>query len=118
MSGSRPHLHHSWFRCTQLRFCAAIVLWRSPGAERTDKHNVPRDEALSAMSHAHAIFPNFQATRGGFNRSPTLFIGPSRYGTLEVIAIVTPPADVHIFHVMALRESTRKSVDYEEGDQS
>jgi hypothetical protein len=60
------------------------------------------------MSHAHAIFPTFQATRGGFNRSPTLFIGPSRYGTLEVIAIVTPPADVHIFHVMALRESTRK----------
>jgi hypothetical protein len=43
------------------------------------------------MSHAHAIFPNFQAARGGFNRSPTLFIGPSRYGTLEVIAIVTHP---------------------------
>jgi hypothetical protein len=38
--------------------------------------------------------------------------------TLEVIAIVTPPADMHIFHVMALRESTRNSVDYEEGDQS
>ena len=87
-------------------------------SESADKHNVPRDEALYAMSHAHAIFPNFQAARGGFNRSPTLFIGPSRYGTLEVIAIVTPPADVYIFHVMPLRESTRKSVDYEEGDQS
>jgi hypothetical protein len=87
-------------------------------SESADKHNVPRDEALYAMSHARAIFPNFQAARGGFNRSPTLFIGPSRYGTLEVIAIVTPPTDVHIFHVMALRESTRKSVDYEEGDQS
>jgi hypothetical protein len=70
------------------------------------------------MSHAHAIFPTFQATPGGLNRAPTPFIGPSRYGTLEVIAIVTPPADVHIFHVMPLRESTRKSVDYEEGDQS
>ena len=67
--------------------------------------------------HAHGIFPNFQAARGGFNRSPTLFIGPSRHGTLEVIAIVTPPADVHIFHVMALRESTRNSVNYEERDQ-
>jgi hypothetical protein len=87
-------------------------------SESVDKHNVPRDEALYAMSHAHAIFPNFQAARGGSNRSPTLFIGPSRYGTLEVIAIVTPPADVHIFRVMALRKSTRNSVDYEEGDQS
>ena len=87
-------------------------------SESADKHNVPRDEALYAMSQAHAIFPNFQPARGGFNRSPTLFIGPSRYGTLEVIAIVTPPTDVHIFHVMPLRESTRKSVDYEEGDQS
>jgi hypothetical protein len=87
-------------------------------SESADVHNVPRDEALYAMSHAHAIFPNFQATRGEFNRSPTLFIGPSRYGTLEVIAIVTPPTDVHIFQVMPLRESTRNSVDYEEGDQS
>jgi len=117
MSGSRPHLHHFGLRWTQPKFCVTIVQWRSPG-QSADKHNVPRDEALYAMSHAHAIFPNFQAARGGFNRSPTLFIGPSRYGTLEVIAIVTPPADVHIFHVMALRESTRKSVDYEEGDQS
>ena len=87
-------------------------------SQSADKHNIPRDEALYAMSHAHAIFPNFQAARGGRNRSPTLFIGPSRYGTLEVIAIVTPPTDVHIFHVMPLRESTRKSVDYQEGDQS
>ena len=67
------------------------------------------------MSHAHAIYPDFQAPRAGFTRSPTLFIGPSRYGTLEVIAIVTPPADVYIFHVMALRESTRTAAGYEEG---
>jgi hypothetical protein len=86
-------------------------------SESADKHGIPRDEALYAMSHANAIFPDFQAPRGGFNRSPTLFIGPSRQGTLEVIAIVTPPADVHIFHVMALRESTRNSVGYEEGEQ-
>jgi hypothetical protein len=69
------------------------------------------------MSHAHAIYPDFQAPRGGLNRSPTLFIGPSRQGTLEVIAIVTPPADVHIFHVMPLRESTRNSVSYKAGEQ-
>ena len=34
---------------------------------------------------------------------PTLFIGPSRFGTLEVLAVIRPPADVHIFHVMPLR---------------
>lgn len=91
-----------------------VVTW----PESADKHSVPRDEALYAMSHAHAIYPEFQAPRSGFHRSPTLFIGPSRYGTLEVIAIVAPPADVHIFHVMVLRESTRNSVGYQEGEQS
>jgi hypothetical protein len=79
-----------------------------------DKHGVPRDEALYALGHAHAIYPDFQAPRRGFSRLPTLLVGPSRYGTFEVIAIVTPPADVHIFHVMALRESTRNSVGYQE----
>src|SRR5450756_984957 len=82
MSGSRPHLHHFGLRWTQPKFCVTIVHWRPPG-QSADKLNVPREEALYAMSHAHAIFPNFQATRGGFNRSPTLFIGPSRYGTLD-----------------------------------
>ena len=86
-------------------------------SESADKHGVPRNEALYAMSHAHAVYPDFQAPRAGFNRSPTLYIGPSRYGTLEVITIVTPPADVHIFHVMALRESTRNVVGYQEGEQ-
>lgn len=86
-------------------------------SDSADKHSIPREEALYAMSHAHAIYPDFQAPRGGFKRPPTLFIGPSRRGTLEVIAIVTPPSDVHIFHVMALRESTRNSVRYQEGQQ-
>jgi hypothetical protein len=45
--------------------------------------------------------------------APTLFVGPSRFGTLEVLADVTPPADVWIFHVMRLRESTRKRVERE-----
>src|SRR5450759_1135502 len=34
-----------------------------PWSESADKHNVPRDEALYALSHARAIFPNFQAAR-------------------------------------------------------
>jgi len=86
-------------------------------SDSADRHGIPRNEALYAMSHAHAIYPDFQAPRGGFIRTPTLYVGPSRYGTLEVIAIVTPPADVHIFHVMALRESTRNAVGYQEGEQ-
>jgi len=90
------------------------VTW-SEGAE---KHNIPRDEALYAISHAHAIFPNFQAARGGFNRSPTLFIGPSRYGDVRGHRLSYPPTDVHILHVMTLREPTRNNICYEEGDQS
>lgn len=86
-------------------------------SESADKHGISRDEALYAMSHAHAVYPDFQTPRGGFDRAPTLFIGPSRDGTLEVIVIITPPADVYIFHVMVLRESTRDAVGYEEGEQ-
>ena len=89
------------------------VIW----PESADNHGIPRNEALYAMSNAHAVYPDFKAPRGGFNHSPTLYVGPSRYGTLQVIAIVTPPADVHIFHVMALRESTRNVVGYQEGEQ-
>jgi len=33
------------------------------------------------------------------------------------LVIISPPADVHIFHVMALRESTRNAVGYEDGEQ-
>lgn len=44
---------------------------------------------------------------------PDLFIGPSRNGQimLEVMAIVTPPADILIFHVM---EARRKIIDVAE----
>jgi hypothetical protein len=82
-----------------------------------ERRQARRPARRSALRHALAIYPDFQAPRGGFNRSPTLFIGPSRQGTLEVIAIVTPPAGVYIFHVMPLRESTRNSIGYKEGEQ-
>jgi hypothetical protein len=54
----------------------------------------------------------FGEPRAGMT-APTLFVGPSRFGTLEVLADVTPPADVWIFHAMRLRESTRKRVERE-----
>ena len=91
-----------------------VVTW----SESADKHSVPRDEALYAMSHAHAIYPAFQAPRGRLPPLTHPVHRPVPVRTLEVIAIVAPPADVHIFHGMVLRESTRNSVGYQEGEQS
>ncbi len=74
-------------------------------ADSASKHGIPRDEVLYAIAHAELFVESFgQPSSGG--RSPSLFIGPSRHGTLEVLVIVTPPRDLWIFHVMRLREST------------
>lgn len=45
---------------------------------------------------------------------PDLFIGPTRDGRtmLEVMAVITPPADILVFHVM---EARRKIMDIAEG---
>jgi hypothetical protein len=52
--------------------------------ESADKHEIPRNEALygAAMSHPHHVVKEFGQPRVG-DVAPTLFIGPSRYGTLE-----------------------------------
>lgn len=96
----------SGFVCDTIR---VGVTW----ADSADKHEIPRDEALYAMGHAHRVVQAFGEPRVG-DVLPTLFIGPSRYGTLEVLAVIRPPADVRIFHVMRLRESTRLAAGYEE----
>ena len=80
--------------------------------DSADKHKIPRNEALYAMSHSRHVVKEFGEPRVG-DVPPTLFIVPSRFGTLEVLALIRPPADVHIFHVMRLRESTRISAGYE-----
>lgn len=82
------------------------------------KHEIPQNEALYAMNNATGVFPEFQAPRPGYTRRPSLFIGPSRFGTLEILAVVTPPGNIEIFHVMRLRESTRLLVGHTEGEQS
>ncbi|WP_448060789.1 hypothetical protein [Cellulomonas hominis] len=79
-----------------------------------DKHGIPRDEALYAIGHAHAWYEDFGDPRPPHDVSPRLYIGPSRLGTLEVLVNITPPADILIFHVMPLRESTRRDVRFEE----
>ncbi len=78
-----------------------------------DKHGIPR-EALYAIGHAYAWYDDFGDPRPGHDMTPRLYIGPSRFGTLEVLVNITPPADILIFHVMPLRKSTRRNVRYEE----
>lgn len=78
------------------------------------KHGIHRDEALYAIANAHAWYDDFGDPRPPHDRAPRLYIGPSRYGTLEVLVEITPPADVLVFHVMPLRQSTSHAVGYEE----
>ena len=80
--------------------------------DSADKQEIPHNEALYAMSHPHHVVKEFGEPRVG-DVPPTLFIGPSRFGTLEVLAVIRPPADVRIFDVMLLREATRISAGYE-----
>jgi hypothetical protein len=81
-------------------------------SDSADRHGILHDEALYSMSHPHHVVTGFGQPRVG-DVPPTLFIGPSRFGTLEVLAVIRPPGDVHIFHVMQLRESTRIVAGYE-----
>jgi hypothetical protein len=80
-------------------------------ADSAAKHGIPHDEALYAIAHAEKFVESFGRPRVG-GRAPSLFIGPSRHGTLEVLAIVTPPREVWVFHVMRLRESTARAAEY------
>jgi hypothetical protein len=81
-------------------------------AESAAKHRIPRDEALYAIAHAELFIESFGQPRIG-DQSPSLFIGPSRYGTLEVLAVITPPREIWVFHVMPLRETTAEAAGYE-----
>ncbi|KQT96734.1 MULTISPECIES: hypothetical protein [Sanguibacter] len=83
-------------------------------ADSAGEHDIPQDEALYAMLYAHALYDDFEDPRPGHDTSPRLYIGPSRFGTLEVMVNITPPGDVRVFHVMRLRETTRTTVGYEE----
>ena len=80
-------------------------------AESAAKHRIPRDEALYAIAHADLFIESFGQARIG-DRAPSLFIGPSRYGTLEVLVVITSPREIWVFHVMSLRESPAKAAGY------
>jgi len=51
--------------------------------------------------------------RSGGSRPPALYIGPSRYGTLEILVVHDRARrELFIFHVMRLRISTALAVGY------
>jgi len=56
----------------------------------------------------------FGLARPGYDSAPDLYIGPSRYGTLEILVDKVPPRGLVVFHVMPLRESTRQKAGYDE----
>jgi len=75
-----------------------------------EKRGIPHDEVFYAMLHGE-FWDGWQDPRPP--HGPTrLWIGPSRFGTLEIIAQITPPNDIWIFHVMPLRASTAEKVGY------
>jgi hypothetical protein len=75
-------------------------------AHSADRHGIPREDALHAMMNAYYVEQEFDEPRSPANRRPTLYIGPPRQlggPLLEVMAVLTPPRDMFVFHVMEAR---------------
>ncbi len=75
-------------------------------ADSAGKHEIDREDALHAMMNAYYVEQEFDEPRPPANRRPTLYIGPPRQlggPLLEVMAVLTPPRDVFVFHVMVAR---------------
>lgn len=72
------------------------------------KHGIPRADALNAIERNVYWVPSFDEPRIDGARRPDLWIGPNRDRTLmiEVMAELTPPANLFIFHVMVARRKT------------
>lgn len=85
-------------------------------AASADKHGVDRSDALHAiLNHVYHI-EEFDEPRTPGGRRPDLFIGPARDRAqlLEIMATISPPNDIVIFHVMPAR---RKILDIAERNQ-
>lgn len=82
-------------------------------ARSADKHQVEREDALNAILNNVYWLSEFDDPRAEGGRRPDLFIGPSldRRQLIEVMAEVTPPNDIFVFHVMPAR---RKIIDIAE----
>ncbi|RIJ71020.1 hypothetical protein D1871_15985 [Nakamurella silvestris] len=76
-------------------------------AESAGKHGVPIEDALHAMMNAHFHREAFDEPRVPGGVRPDLFIGPPRAlggPLLEIMAEVTPPRGIRVFHVMEARQ--------------
>lgn len=82
-----------------------------------DKHGVPHDEALHAMTHAVYAESEFDEPRIPGHLRPTLFIGPRSPGgpLLEVMVEVFPPDGLVVFHVMPARAKHLRRIPAEGG---
>jgi len=69
------------------------------------RHGVAQEDALHAILNHRYRVEDFDEPRAGSFGRPDLFIGPPRDGSvlLEVKAVITPPDDFVIFHVMEAR---------------
>lgn len=74
-------------------------------ARSADRHGINREDAKYAIANRIYWLREFDEPRVEGGKCPDLFIGPARDGTqlLEVMAEVTPPRDIFIFHVMNAR---------------
>lgn len=71
--------------------------------DSTDKHDVPREDAVHAMLNAYLYLPEFDEPRRPGASRPDLWIGPPRQmggDLIEVMAERIPPRDIAVFHVM------------------
>lgn len=77
------------------------------------KHGIDREDALNAIQNHIYRVEQFDEPRVDSGARPDLFIGPARdrRTILEVMAIITPPNDILIFHVL---EARRKILDIAE----
>ena len=82
-------------------------------ADSADKHDIDRADALNAIQNYIYRLEQFDEPRVDGGQRPDLFIGPTRDRRmiLEVMAVITPPNDILIFHVM---EARRKMLDIAE----
>jgi len=75
-------------------------------SDSSNKHEIAREDAIHAIAHALYVEPEFDESRVPSGVRPTLYIGPPRAlggPLLEVMAEVTPPREIHVFHVMLAR---------------
>jgi hypothetical protein len=79
-------------------------------ADSANKHGIARGDALHAILNQIYHVEEFDEPRVESGARPDLFIGPSRdrRTILEVMAVITPPNDILVFHVM---EARRKILD-------